>query len=91
VHDVGERRLVEQIGRAELEPVDQVSDSLVGRGRAAPYDSDDAITLREQQLGEVGAVLSSDPRDEGGWDAVKVSDGKVKGSPGELPIGQWRD
>ena len=61
-----ERRLVEQVGRHQLDPVDEVRDALVRRRRAAAHDADDAVALREQQLGEVGAVLARDAGDQRG-------------------------
>jgi len=67
VDGIGERRLVEQVGRHELEPIDQMRDPLVGGGGAPSDDADDAVPLGEQQLGEVGAVLAGDAGDESRW------------------------
>jgi hypothetical protein len=65
-HRVGERGLIQQVGGDELHAIDEVGDPLVRRGRAAPDDTDDAIPFLEEEFGEVGAVLSRDPCDEGG-------------------------
>ena len=64
VDDVGERRLIEQIGRDEFDAIDKMGNALVRGGRRAADDADNAIPLGEQQFGEVRAVLSGDPGDQ---------------------------
>jgi len=56
--------LVEQVGGDELDPVDEVRNPFVRRGGASTDDAEDAVALLEQQLGEVGAILSGDPGDQ---------------------------
>ena len=59
-----ERMLVEQVGRHDLDPVQQVVDPLVAVVAGPPHHADDLVALGEQELGEVGAVLAGDPGDE---------------------------
>jgi len=51
--DVGQRRLVEQVGRHELHAIDEVTDALVGSRRAAANDANDTVSLFDEQLGEI--------------------------------------
>ena len=59
----------------ELDAVEQVRDALVASRASAPHDADDLVALREQELGEVRAVLAGDPGDERGaaWSAPAAS------------------
>ena len=60
-----ERGLVQEIALDDLDPVADVGDPLVRRGAGTPRHPHDAISLLEQELGEVGAILAGDPGDEG--------------------------
>ena len=62
-HRVDERMLVEQVRGDELHVIHNVGDALECGRRASPNHADDAVALVEQQLGQVGPVLSGDPRD----------------------------
>jgi len=64
--DVGERGLVEEIGRDELDAIDEMRDAFVRCGGRAAHDPHHAIPLVEQQFGEVGAVLAGNAGDERG-------------------------
>src|SRR2546430_17249367 len=50
--------LVQQVRRYDVEAVEQVADSLVGIVGGAAHDADHLVALVEQQLRQVGAVLS---------------------------------
>src|SRR5204863_8166487 len=63
VHRVGERRLVEEIGGHELDPIDEMTDALIWRRRTAAHDAYHAIALVEQELREIGPVLSGNAGD----------------------------
>src|SRR5256886_8039378 len=56
--------LVQQVGGDDVHPVEQVADALVGVVRRATHDSDDLVTLGEQQFGEIRAVLAGDAGDQ---------------------------
>src|SRR5207302_4746785 len=56
--------LVEQIGRDDVQPVEQVADALVGIVGRPSHHSHDFVPLLEQQLGQVRAVLAGDPRNQ---------------------------
>jgi hypothetical protein len=56
--------LVEEIGGDERYAVDEMRDALVGSRRAATDDAGDRVPLREQELGEIGAVLAGDSSDQ---------------------------
>src|SRR5262245_55063279 len=63
-----QRVLVQQVGRDNLDSVQQVLDPLVAVVTSPPHDPEDAIPLAEQVLGQIGRVLSSDAGDEGSGD-----------------------
>ena len=64
VEDLEERQLVEQVGRPQLDAVEDVLDApQVGRARAA-HDAVDLVALVEKPLGQVGAVLAGDAGDQ---------------------------
>src|SRR5256885_7669412 len=58
--------LVEEVGRHDVDAIEQVPDPLVRVVRRAAHDAHDFVALGEQQLGQVRAVLSGDPGDERG-------------------------
>ena len=57
--------LVEQVGRDDLDPRDQVLDALVRVMRGSAHDANDVVALREEVLRQVGTVLAGDAGDEG--------------------------
>lgn len=63
-HDVDHRNLVEEVAGDEFEVVLEVTDPLEVQGGTASNHSDDVVTLGQKELGQVGAVLSSDSCDE---------------------------
>ena len=58
------RGFVEQVARHELDSILQVADALEVHRARTPHHPDDVVLLREQELGEIGAVLSGDAGDE---------------------------
>ena len=48
----------------QLDPVEQVLDAPVVRGACAPDDAVDLVAFAEEQLREIGAVLTGDAADE---------------------------
>ena len=59
-----QRALVEQVGLVELDPIAQVRDPLERLGARAPHHAVHLVSLPEQELREVGAVLAGDSRDQ---------------------------
>ena len=59
-----ERVLVEQIRGHDLDPVEQMLDPLVAVVAGPPHHADDLVPLGEQELREVGAVLTGDAGDQ---------------------------
>ncbi len=59
-----ERQLVEQVCGVQGEPVEQVLDAGDVRGAGAPDDPRHLVPLLEEQLGEIGPVLTGDSGDE---------------------------
>src|SRR5262249_29159929 len=65
VDEADERELIEQIRRLDRDSIEQVLDAPEVR-RACPADrADDFVSLREQELGEIGSVLPRDSGDKG--------------------------
>ena len=62
-HDIRERCLIEQICRHQLDVIDEVTNPLIRCGRASPYNADHLVTLLEEELGEIGAILTRDTCD----------------------------
>src|SRR3989449_10776127 len=58
--------LVQQVRGYDVHAVEQVSDALVGIVRGTAHHAHDLVALRQQQLGEIRAVLSRDPGDQRG-------------------------
>src|SRR5207249_4516300 len=58
--------LVQQVRGHDEHAVEQVSDALVGIVRGTAHHAHDLVALRQQQLGEIRAVLSRDPGDQRG-------------------------
>jgi hypothetical protein len=57
--------LIEKIGRHDLDSLQQMLDALVAVMTGPAHHSHDFIPLGEQQLREVGAVLTGHAGDEG--------------------------
>jgi hypothetical protein len=58
--------LVEQVGRDDLDPVEQMADALIRVMRRPPDHADDPVSLVQQQLGQVRSVLPGNPGDQCG-------------------------
>ena len=63
--DGREGMLVEEVGRHDVHTIKQMADTLVRIVRRAAHHPDHLVALRQQQLGEVGAVLPGDAGDDG--------------------------
>ena len=57
--------LVEEVGRHDVHTIEQMANALVRIVRRAAHHPDHLVALRQQQLGEVGAVLPGDAGDDG--------------------------
>ena len=60
-----QRERVHQVARMELDAVHEVVDALEGDRGGPAHHADHVVSLVQQQLGQVGAVLSRDACDEG--------------------------
>ena len=61
---LGERRRIEQVGLDERDPVGQMVDPLEVLGRGAADHPEHLVTLVEEEIGQVGAVLAGDAGDQ---------------------------
>jgi hypothetical protein len=59
-----QRELVKEVGLLHDEPRQQVLDALEVVLARPPHHADDGVALLQQKLGEVGAVLARDPRNQ---------------------------
>src|SRR6478672_1641690 len=77
-------------GLGVVELVVQMIDALGVERRRAPLDAVDLVALREQELGEIGAILARDTGDECAlvfhrfWAAVPIRKGRDGSSKGPL-------
>ena len=59
-----QRELIEQVGLQQRDAIEQVLDAPHVRRAQAADDAEHFVVFFEQQLGEIGAVLAGDARDQ---------------------------
>jgi hypothetical protein len=59
-----ERMLVEEIGSYDLDPVEEMVDPFIAVMAGTPHDTHDLVALGEEELRQIGPVLTGDPGDE---------------------------
>jgi hypothetical protein len=64
LQDDGEGVLVQQVGGDYLDPIEKMLDTFIAVMTGTTHDADYLVTLGKEKLGEVGAILTSDARDE---------------------------
>ena len=85
-HHGGQRVLVEEVRGHDLDAVEQVVDPLVGVVGGAAHHADDVVALGQEELGEVGAVLPGDARDQRGAAGLPRSGGRIRFPPLFFPV-----
>ena len=75
--DLGQRRLIEQIRLVQGNAVAEMLDALEVFGAGPADDAADLVTLVEQELREIAAVLTGDACDESSFCAMQAPSGKL--------------
>jgi hypothetical protein len=69
--------LVQQIGGADGDPVQQVADALIAVVTGPAHHPDHLVPLRQEQFREVGPVLPGHPGDQGARHQLRIPSGCV--------------
>ncbi len=64
IQDADQRDLVTQVARNKLQSILDVADTVEVEGARAAHHTNDAVAAVEQELGQIGTVLSGDARNQ---------------------------